>query len=39
MFEIKCYTGVGDYIKTMNTTFVFNFDLNQAVKEHGYTLM
>ena len=28
--------GLGDYIKTMNTTFDFNFDLYQAVKQHGY---
>ena len=27
---------VGDFINTVKTTF--NFDLNQAVKHHGYTL-
>ena len=30
-------TVVIDYINTMKTTFVFNFDLTQAVKQHGYT--
>ena len=29
-------TVVGDYINTMKTTFDFNFDLYQAVKQHGY---
>ena len=28
---------VGDYINKMKTTFDFNFDLNQALKQHGYT--
>ena len=28
---------VGDYINTMKTTFNFNFELYQAVKQHGYT--
>ena len=28
---------VGHFINTMKTTFDFNFDLNQAVKQHGYT--
>ena len=28
---------VGDYINTMKTTFVFNFDLNQDGIQHGYT--
>ena len=32
----KSYTVVGDYINTMKTTFDFSFDLNQAVKQHGY---
>ena len=27
---------VGDYINTMKMTFDFNFDLNQAVKQHGH---
>ena len=27
---------VSDYINTMKTTFDFNFDLNQALKQHGY---
>ena len=30
-------TVVGDYINTKKTTFDFNFDLNQAIKQHGYT--
>ena len=30
------YTMVGDYINTMKTTFDFNFDLYQALKQHGY---
>ena len=30
------YTVVGDYINRMKTTFDFNFDLHQAVKQHGY---
>ena len=39
-FKIKIYnfhTVVCDYINTMKTTFDFNFDLNQAVKQHEYT--
>ena len=28
---------VGDYINKMKTTFDFNFGLNQALKQHGYT--
>ena len=28
---------VGDNINTMKTTFECNFDLYQAVKQHGYT--
>ena len=28
---------VGNYTKTMKKTFEFNFDLNYAVKQHGYT--
>ena len=31
------YHTVGDYIDTMKTTFDLNFDLNQAVKQYGYT--
>ena len=27
---------VGNYTKTMKKTFEFNFDLNYAVKQHGY---
>jgi len=27
---------VGDHINTMKTTFDLNFDLYQAVKQHGY---
>ena len=30
-------TGVGVNISTMKTIFDFNFDLYQAVKQHGYT--
>ena len=30
-------TVVGDYINTMKTTFDFNFNLNRAIKQHGYT--
>ena len=29
------YSAVGDYINTMKTTFDLNFDLYQAVKQHG----
>ena len=29
-------TVVGDYINTMKTTFDLNFDVYQAVKQHGY---
>ena len=29
-------TVVGDYVNTMKTTFGFNFDLYQALKQHGY---
>ena len=28
---------VGDYINTIKTTFFFNFDLYQAIKQHGNT--
>ena len=28
---------IGDYINKMKTTFGFNFDLNQAFKQHEYT--
>ena len=31
------HTMVGDYINTIKTIFNFNFDLYQAVKQHGYT--
>ena len=27
---------VGDYINIKKTTFDFNFDLNQAFKQHGF---
>jgi len=27
---------VGNYINTMKTTFDFNFDFHQGVKQHGY---
>ena len=27
----------GDYINKMKTTFDFNFNFNQAVKQHEYT--
>ena len=39
LFYIKSTTVVlvGNYINTMKTTFDFNFDLYQAVKQHGYT--
>ena len=40
MCKKKCAnynTVVGDYINTMKTTVEFNFDLNQAVKQHEYT--
>ena len=30
-------TVVGDYIHTLKTTFDLNFDLYQAVKQHGYS--
>ena len=30
-------TVVGDYINTKKTNFDYNFDLNQAIKQHGYT--
>ena len=30
-------TVVGNYNNTMKTTFELNFDLNYAVKQHGYT--
>ena len=28
---------IGDYINKMKTTFDFNFNFNQAVKQHEYT--
>jgi len=34
---MRYFTVVGDYINTVMTTFDFNFDLNQAVKQHGKT--
>ena len=34
---IKTMKTTSDFIKTMKTTSDFNFDLYQAVKEHGYT--
>ena len=39
LFYIKSTTVVlvGNYINTMKATFDFNFDLYQAVKQHGYT--
>ena len=30
-------TVLSDYINTIKTTFDFNFDLNHAVKQRGYT--
>ena len=30
-------TVLGKFINTMKTTFDFNFDLNQAFKQNGYT--
>jgi len=36
--EIKfIHAVVGDYINIIKTTLDFYFDLNQAVKQHGYT--
>ena len=35
--KIMLHTVVSDYIKTMKTTFDSNFELFQAVKQHGYT--
>ena len=29
---------VRDYINTVKTTLDFNFDLYQAIKQHGYTI-
>ena len=34
--SINSSTLVGDYIKTKKTTFDLNFDLYEAVKQHGY---
>ena len=37
-YFISCfYTVVVDYINKMKTTFGYNFDFNQALKQHGYT--
>ena len=35
--QADSYSG-SDYINIMKTTFDFNFDLYQAVKQHEYTL-
>ena len=35
--EVEDPTVVSNYINTMKTTFDVNFDLNSAVKQHGYT--
>ena len=35
--KIGSCTVVSDYINKMKATFDFNFDLNHAVKQHGYT--
>ena len=36
-FFHKKHTVEGNYINAMKTTFDLNFDLYQAVKQHGYT--
>ena len=35
---LEKYKVVGDYINTMKTTFDFNFDSYQAIKQHEYTI-
>ena len=36
LYNLLC-TVVGDYINTMKTTFDFNFNLDQAFKQHEHT--
>ena len=35
--KLLLHAMVGEYINTMKTTFDFNLDLYQAVKQDGYT--
>ena len=37
VFYFLFFTVVVDYINKMKTTFGYNFDFNQALKQHGYT--